>query len=137
MKKKIAGIFVCMLILVPVLSVTSAANQTAELEIRAVDEGLLVGIAALIENIGDNDAEDVEWSIEFKSGTILLPFGGIRKGSFNNIPAGERKSIFSGPVFGIGFLRPVEVTVTVSASNADTVEESVSVLVFLFYTSVL
>ena len=137
MKRKIIGIFICVVILFPVLSVTSESNQTAELDIRTIDEGLLVGIAARIENIGEVDAEDVKWSIEFKSGNIILPLGGIKKGSFENIPASEMRSIFSGPVFGIGLLRPAEVTVTVNAANADTVEKSVKVLVLLFYTFVL
>ena len=137
MEKKIVGILVCIIMLIPVLSTTTTAAQTTELKIGTVDEGLLVGIAVLIENIGENDAENVQWSIEFEEGTILLPLGGTKRGSFDIISAGERESIFSGPVFGIGLLRPALVTVTVSASNAETVEESVSVMVFLFYTFVL
>ena len=137
MKQKIIGIFICSLILIPVLSVTSAGSNSTELEIRTIDEGLLVGIAALIENIGEVEAENVEWSIQFKSGNILLPFEGLKKGSFESIPAGEINSIFSGPVFGIGLFRPAEVTVTVSASNAETVEKTVRVIVVLFYTFVI
>jgi len=137
MKKKLLGILVCMLMIIPALATTVTANPEPEFKIRAVDEGLIVGIISLVENNGDTAAEDVEWSIKFESGTILLPLGGVKSGSFKNLPAGESKSIFSGPVFGMGILQPAKVTITVSASNADTVEESVNVIIFLFYTFVL
>ena len=137
MKHKIIGILICSLLFIPVLSVSSTANQNAILEIRTVDEGLLVGIAVSIENTGDADAENVEWSIEFCSGNILLPIGGQKKGTFKTIPSDEIKSIFSGPVFGIGLFRPAQVRVSVRASNAETVEKTVDVIVILFYTFVL
>jgi len=137
MKEKVIGFMIFSLIIIPVLSVTSAEIDSTELKIRAIDEGLLVGIVALIENTGEVEAENVEWSIEFKSGNVLLPLKGLKKGSFASIPAGEMNSIFSGPVFGIGLFRPVQVNVTVSASNAETVEKTVDVIVVLFYTFVL
>jgi hypothetical protein len=137
MKQKIIGIIICSILFIPVLSVSSTANQDAILNIRTIDEGLLVGIAVSIENTGDVDADNVEWSIKFRSGNILFPIGGQKKGTFKSIPFGEMKSIFSGPVFGIGLFRPAEVTVTVSASNAETVEKTADVIIILFYTFVL
>ena len=137
MKEKIIGIIICSLILTPVLSASSVEIDSTELNIRAIDEGLLVGIVALVENIGKVEAKNVEWSIEFKSGNIILPLKGLKKGTFVSIPEGEMNSIFSGPVFGIGLFRPVQVKVTVSASNAETVEKTVDVIVVLFYTFVL
>ena len=85
-----------------------------------------IGVSAVIENIGDAAAEDVEWSIELAGGLIILPSGGIVEGIVEEIPAGEEVTISSGLCFGFaGILNPMEITVTASIpgdSEDETVE---------------
>ncbi len=57
MKKKIVGILVCMLMIVPVLATTAAADPGPEFEIE-LKSGL--GVNIIIRNIGDEDAIDIE-----------------------------------------------------------------------------
>jgi hypothetical protein len=134
--KKRSSVFVCMLVLIPLLSTTAIARQSAVLEIESIDEGLVVGVASTIRNIGDVSAEDVEWSITFEGGTVFIPLGGLRNGACKSIAAGEIKHIFSGLVFGFGVLRPLEITVSARASNAEPVEKTEVGLMFLIIVRV-
>jgi hypothetical protein len=68
MKKKVLGIFVCMLlIVVPVLSVSSAEDSGAALEIE-IFGGLHTG--AIIRNIGDTYSLFVFWNVSAEGGFI-------------------------------------------------------------------
>jgi len=68
MEKKILGIFVCMLLIaVPVLTVTSAEDRVAALEIE-IFGGFHTG--AIIRNVGDTDAIFVIWNVSAEGGFI-------------------------------------------------------------------
>ncbi len=68
MKKKVLGIFVFMLLIVsPVLSVSSAEDSGAALELE-IFGGLHTG--AIIRNIGDTDALFVFWNVSAEGGFI-------------------------------------------------------------------
>ncbi len=70
MNKKILGIFVCMLLIaVPVLTVTSAEDKGAALEIE-IFGGLCTGI--IIRNVGDTDALFVIWNVSVDGGFIKI-----------------------------------------------------------------
>ncbi len=98
------------------------------LDITEIAGGL--GVSAAITNRGGAIAEGVEWSISFENGTILLPLGGEKTGTID-IPAQSNGSI-STMVFGIGILRPVIITVTVT--TADTInEQQATAKVLLFF----
>jgi hypothetical protein len=134
--KKRWSIIAFMLVLIPILSTTCIANQGTVLQIEAIDDSYLLGVASVIENVGDVAAEDIEWSITFEGGTVFMPIGGVRNGVCKNISPGERKNIFSGPVFGFGLLTPMEITVSARASNADPVQKTEVGWMFLFIVRV-
>lgn len=70
MYRKIIGIFICMLLLIPVLSSTVIASQEPILEIGKIRgrSTFLRGAIVIIEikNTGDADAYDVTWSLDIK-----------------------------------------------------------------------
>ena len=106
------------------MDVTSV--PTPELEIQTISGGF--GVKAVIANVGDIDATDVDWSIALEGGLIIL--GGEKTGTEASIPAGETANIASGLVFGFG--KP---TITVMAESAEgaTAEGTASGLVILFF----
>ena len=59
------------------------------------------GISLTIDNVGDADANDVDWNVTFEGGFILIPKGGYADGTIDTIPAGDQaiEDIF---VFGLG-----------------------------------
>lgn len=134
--KNTLSFIIASFILLPLLSITSTAHQNAVLEIGTIDEGLLVGVASVITNVGDTAAQDVRWSIHFDGGTVLFPFGGVRNGSCKSIAAGVTKNIFSGPVCGFAIVRPMNITVSAFASNADPVQRTERGMMFLFIIQV-
>jgi hypothetical protein len=134
--KKTWGFIIASLILLLLLSTTSTAHQNAVLEIGTIDEGLLVGVASLITNVGNTTAQDVHWSIHFEGGTVLFPFGSVRNGGCKSIAAGVTKNIFSGPVCGFAIIRPMNITVSAYASNADPVQRTERGVMFLFFIQV-
>jgi len=125
-----------MLVMLPIFSTAGLAHQSTVLEIGEIDEGLLVGVASIIKNIGDAPAKDVAWSIRFEGGIVLIPLGSERNGACDSIDVGGEKNIFSGPVFGFGVLRPMEITVSAQASNADPVKRTEIGWIFLFIMQV-
>jgi hypothetical protein len=84
-------------------------GPSAIIEIRSISGG--IGVKAEIANIGQLDAEDLEWSITIKGGIL----GMIYKKSEGTvtIPAGEKVKIKSGLVVGIG-----SITVEIKAGAA-------------------
>ena len=134
--KKRWSIVICILVLIPILSTSSIASQNTVIQIEDIDDSYLLGVASVIENVGDVSAEDIEWSITFEGGTVFIPIGGIRNGACKSISPGERKNIFSGPVFGFGLLTPLEITVSARASNADPVQNTEVGWMFLFIVRV-
>lgn len=82
------------------------------------------GVRAEIENIGDTDAMDVQWTITMQG---LVFFGKEHTGSYAKIIPGFKPIAATGFIFGIG---RVEITVTAIAEGLNPVEKQVSAFVF-------
>ena len=129
MKKKLIVIFVCMLIVIPVFSTTIAANPGAELDIEIVT-GFYTG--AIIKNIGDEDAYNVNWCISVKGGMLNLVLVS-EEGTINVLPHSDLIGTavrLRQPVLGFGL---VEITVTAIGENAELVTEKIDGLLLLFW----
>jgi hypothetical protein len=82
-----------------------------------------IGVTAEIKNIGEGDAQDVEWSIALDGGLIIL--GKTAEGTIPSLAAGATTEVKTGLVFGFG--RPT-INITADAAAA---EKSALVLLFL------
>jgi len=88
----------------------------AELDIVYISGGF-GKISVVIQNDGETTAEDVEWKIFLHDGLIILPPNPSWEGSFPSLDPGAETTISTtGLILGMGTF---EVTVEVSASNAD------------------
>ena len=101
-------------------------GEEPELEISDIAGGF--GISAKINNVGDGEATDTEWSITLEGGLIIL--GKETTGTTASIPAGESADIKSGLIFGIG--KPT-ITIAAECSEGASAEETASGLVILFF----
>jgi hypothetical protein len=99
-----------------------------ELNIKSIEGG--TGITAIIENVGDGDATDLDVNINITGGFIIYP----REYEFpDTIDAGDSVEIEIS-VFGIGlgiFTPMPEITVTVTCDEESSDEESVEARIFL------
>ena len=120
MKKKIFGIFLCMLLTVPALSVLATSNSDPELEITEIDGGFGVKAFIAARNI---TAETLHWSFTFDGGIIILPLGRVKEGT-SPCAAESEASTF---VLGIGI-----VNITVFAEAPDEANDTKSVTGFVF-----
>jgi hypothetical protein len=77
--------------------------------IKSISGGF--GVSAVIENTGNADATNVQWSIELEGGIIIL--GKKTTGTIPTLAAGESVTIKSSFIFGIG-----KTTVVVTADDA-------------------
>jgi hypothetical protein len=119
MKKKLVGILFCMLLVVPVLSVTVVADDEPELEIEI--RWNKKSLTAFIRNVGDGDAYGVNWSFDIEGG--FLGFVDYHIGGVIEIlPAGSETSVENSLfLFGLG---PIMITISIGASNAETMTET-------------
>jgi len=124
MKKRLLEILVCMLLVVPVLSITAIANDGPQLELEITFERR--SLKVVIRDVGDGDAYDVNWSFDIEGG--FLGFVNYHIGGIIDIlpPANETSVETSLFLFGFGL---IEITVTIGASNAETVTETVTGLI--------
>jgi len=96
-------------------------------QIEISDIAGCLGAYALLQNIGDIAATDVEWSIEVTGGLLGL-IDSITVGSIDILEDGESETVYSDDsVFGFG---NVIVTVDVSSGDIGTVEKSRSAFLF-------
>jgi hypothetical protein len=101
-----------------------ANNLGAELRIYTnPEDGKLY-----IENIGNEDAHNVEWSITTSAPIIVI--GSEKTGNIIVLPPNEPKLIYPGIILGLG---PATRTISASAENADTYEKVEEGFLFLFY----
>ncbi len=112
MNRKVFGIFVIMMLLIPVLSSIIAANQEPVLEIGKIRSrsrflrGAVVII--VIKNIGDVDAKNVTWSFDIKHPIFkILNLTGGFNFTINKIKAG----LFVIKTIGISWIGRFEITV--------------------------
>lgn len=117
--KKIIGIFVCMLMVIPVLSTTALADPGPEFEID-YSPFYIGNIWFDVTNVGDADAINVEWMIDFKviidSPSLPPPWNG----TIEHLSVGETERIatYGGFVFGFGIK---DITIKLKADNAEEV----------------
>jgi hypothetical protein len=92
-------------------------------EIGNITGGLLK-VTAVITNTGSADATDVDWSIAFDGGLILL--GKETTGTAAIIPAGGQVEVTSGLILGFG-----KTTITVFAGGASKDQAATVLLIFI------
>jgi hypothetical protein len=121
MRRKIIGIFVCMLMTLLVFSFTTIADPGPELEIKIVG-GLPLPyftnyVGGLIGNIGDAPAYDVSYNMTIQGGVD----GAINKriaGYTDEISRNNGYAVSIIDTFGFG---PVTIIITASSTNAKNV----------------
>ena len=124
MKKKIIGIFVCMLLLIPVLSMSVVADPGAKLNIQ-IFGGLpfffgLRNVGGAIGNIGDDIAHNVSYNFTMKGGfNDLIDYS--FEDYFGNIPPNGSVGIATDAVNGFGL---VTITLSATSSNAGNVTKT-------------
>lgn len=101
---------------------SGGAASLPEIGIKSISKGM--GVSAVIENTGEADGEDVEWSILIEASLMIL--GGETTGTIDVVPAGGEVTISSGFVLGFG---PAVITVT--AGDASGSEEGTVLLIFI------
>jgi len=98
----------------------------AELEIGEI-KGRLLRVEAEINNMGDAEVNEVNWSIVLDGNFVIL--GKESSGTLSSIIANSTEIVTDKPVFGIG---QVEITVTANAPGLDQVTKTVDAVIFLF-----
>jgi len=127
MYRKAYGLFVIMLLLVPILSSTVTAGQEPTLEIVKIRGRSTIILGAVIfikiKNTGDTDAYDVKWSFEIKHPVfkILDLNTSSMNSTINKIKAG-RTAIKS---IGLSWIGRFDMTVTVCVPEGEPVSKTV------------
>lgn len=106
-------------------------GEGVQLEIGDINGGF--GVSSSIKNAGITEALDVEWSIAFDGGTILFPPGSIVTGGPINIFPNTDETISTKAIGLGGLFRPLNITVSADANNADPVSKTVAAKIFLFF----
>jgi len=128
MKKKMIGIFVFVLIVIPILAPMATADQETELDIEIVGgRKIRRKIYLILRNIGNATAWNVHMDGRTDGGLIIGPRGYPFKGYSSMSPGVEVLHMFIVPGRGLG---RIEITVTAYAANADTVNASVNGFIF-------
>jgi hypothetical protein len=126
-KKKVIGMFVCMLILIPVLSSTVTAEEPV-LEINIDGRSRIFGGALLIvriKNIGDADAININFSTRLKHPIFkILDF--THNDTRDIIKAGETKM----NILGLSWIGRFEYTVTASIQDGASFTKTVNGFAF-------
>jgi len=111
-------------------STTFTIEYQPELIIESITGGN--GITAVIKNIGDGDATDVDWEIVIEGGLIILPKSA--EGSFSTIAAGESEEVTMSVIgIGLGIITDIpEITVTAECAEGSSAEGNETASIFIF-----
>lgn len=101
-----------------------------ELEKITLETGM---VKSYIENVGDNEAVDVVWSISFIGGIFLLPKGGFKQGNIIRLEPQDKISISTSVLGFGGFLNPLTIKVSAYAKNTYGVQREVFANIFLIF----
>ena len=129
MMKKIVGVFVCIMMVLPIVSTISIADSGPKLDVIIFGSLRLFGIdrvGGVIINYGDVDACDVEYTfivIDNSDNSIIFTYNGI-VGDIAGIEHGTTHSVglnFPRAAYGYG---PITLVLTATSSNALDVSET-------------
>jgi len=98
------------------------------LKIEEINGGLF-NIYSDIINTGDAEANNIEWKISIYGGSILL--GRYSSGTISNIQPGEKTTINSGIILGIGLPSIIIIEINISDYNSDIEIISADILLFI------
>lgn len=125
MEKKLIGIFVCMLLLIPALSMSAAADSEAKLDIQIFGgfplPVLIRNAGGVIVNIGDTTAYNISYTLSIiggTSGNINIIYEGYYEYLEPLSTSGNALGVMTPNANGFGL---VTITLTASATNADSV----------------
>jgi len=104
----------------------SEVPEEPELEIGEISGGF--GVSAVIKNIGNGEATDVNWSINLDGGLIIL--GKETTGTIASIPAEDEATVKSSLILGIG---SVTITVAADCAEGSPADKSANGFVILFF----
>jgi len=125
------------------LTVTDEDQSTAWDETTATIEGLPIleigaitggnGITAVIKNVGNADATDVEYNIAIEGGLIIIPK--TDSGDLGTIAPGDSETVTFGPMgIGLGILTPMpKITVAAECAEGSSAEKSAEARIILFF----
>ena len=88
--------------------------------------GWLIKINAVIENTGDQDAQDISWSLRLNGGSILI--GRQTTGMIQAIPPGGKVTIVSKIILGIGLPSVVLVEAGIEQGSQDVEVQSANII---------
>jgi hypothetical protein len=93
--------------------------------------GGFFSVNALLTNLGEVDAYDIQWKIEIEGGNVLI--GRESTGTIDNLIAGEEFTVKSKPIIGFG-----EVSVKATVEIPENIgEKTNSGFIYLFYIKVI
>jgi hypothetical protein len=98
------------------------------LEIEDINGGLF-SINSDIRNIGDAEANEVQWKITIYGGSILL--GRSSSGTISNIEPGSKAAINSGLIYGLGFPSIIMVEIDIGNYSSDIEIISADIILFI------
>lgn len=102
-----------------------------ELIIESINGGM--GVTAIIKNIGDVDATEIDWSIDIDDGLIILTPKAT--GTISTIPADQSEEIDMFVLgFGLGILTPIpRITVSAECVEGSSAEENETAMIIVLY----
>ena len=125
------------------LTVTDSDQNIAWDETIATIEGLPIleigaitggnGITAVIKNVGNADATDVEYNIAIEGGLIIIPK--TDSGDLGTIALGDSETVTFGPMgIGLGIITPMpKIKVTATCAEGSSAEKSAEARIILFF----
>ena len=128
MKNRLVGVLVCMLLFIPALSMSAAADSEAKLDIQIFGgfplPVLIRNAGGVIVNIGDTTAYNISYILSIiggTSGNINITYDGYYEYLEPLSTGGDALGITTPNANGFGL---VTITLTASATNADSVTET-------------